>query len=59
MSNKRKRARYGRDAPLTRGEAVETKAAGAVFTLADPETWNILCAAKAERVGSFLTASVA
>lgn len=43
MSNKRKRARYGRDAPLTRGEAVETKAAGAVFTLADPETWNILC----------------
>lgn len=43
MSNKRKRARYGRDAPLTRGEAVETKAVGAVFTLADPETWNILC----------------
>jgi len=43
MSNKRKRARYGRDAPMTRGETVETKAAGAVFTLADPETWNILC----------------
>lgn len=38
MSKHRKRTRYGRDAP-----AVRTETTGAVFTLADPATWEILC----------------
>ena len=40
MSKNKKRARYGRDAPApVRRDAT----AGAVFTLADPATWEILC----------------
>lgn len=43
MSKHRKRSRYGRDAPAIRSDTAETAATGAVFTLADPETWKILC----------------
>lgn len=39
MSNRKKRSRYGRDAPQMK----RTETTGAVFTLADPDTWTILC----------------
>ena len=43
MSKHRKRARYGRDAPALRSDPVQNAPAGAVFTLADPATWKVLC----------------
>lgn len=39
MSNKKKRSRYGRDAPQQK----RSTGTGAIFTLADPDTWTILC----------------
>lgn len=39
MSKHKKRARYGRDAPTQ----ARTGSTGAVFTLADPAAWEILC----------------
>lgn len=39
MSKNKRRARYGRDAPTQQ----RTETTGAVFTLADPAAWEILC----------------
>jgi len=39
MSNAKKRSRYGRDAPAQK----RSTGTGAVFTLSDPATWEILC----------------
>lgn len=39
MSNAKKRSRYGRDAPVQK----RSTGTGAVLTLTDPATWEILC----------------